>query len=65
MRLGRPDGIAAVGALYAPLLAVGGSRDEALAVLEQAGAAYAKLGNAQGNDFVRQLRQLIIERSTA
>jgi len=64
LRLGRPDGIDAVGVLYARILAAGGLRDEALAVLDEAAAAYAKLGNARGSDFVRQLRQLISERST-
>ena len=58
-RLGAPDGIAHVGALLAQVLAMGGHRDEALAVLDQAEAAFRKLGDADGIEHVQQLRRTI------
>ncbi|MBK1730309.1 hypothetical protein [Thiococcus pfennigii] len=60
-RLGRPDGIGAVGLLLAQVLAIGGHRDEALAVLDEAEAALAKLGRTAALEQVRERRRLIAE----
>jgi hypothetical protein len=62
LKLGRPDGIAIVGAQLAQVMAVGGLRDEALAVLDQAEAAFQKLKDAAGVTRVRQLRERIGKR---
>jgi hypothetical protein len=60
-RLGRPDGIGPVGLLLAQVLAIGGHRDEALAVLDEAEAAFAKLGQTAAIEQVRERRRLIAE----
>jgi tetratricopeptide (TPR) repeat protein len=59
VELGAPDGIGAVGALLAQVLAMGGLRDEALRVLDQSEAAYRMLSQTGGVDHVRELRELI------
>ena len=46
VKLGRPDGIAAIGGTYGELLAAAGVFDEARNVLGQAAAAFRKIGNA-------------------
>ncbi len=56
LKLGHPDGVGPVGALLAQVLAMGGHRENALAVLDQAEAAFAKLGNAGGVAHVNELR---------
>ncbi|AGA90192.1 hypothetical protein Thimo_1398 [Thioflavicoccus mobilis 8321] len=61
-RLGRPDGIGAVGLLLAQVLTMGGHRDDALTVLDEAEAAFAKLGQTAAVEQVRALRGLIAER---
>ena len=48
-----------VGAMLAQIMAMGGLREEALAVLDQAEAAFQKLGKADGVAHVRQLREQI------
>ena len=45
--------------MLAQVMAMGGLRDEALAVLDQAEAAFQKLGKADGVAHVRQLREQI------
>jgi hypothetical protein len=57
--LGAPDGIGPVGALLAQVLAMGGLRDEALRVMDQAEAAYRKLSQTGSVDQVRVLREMI------
>jgi tetratricopeptide (TPR) repeat protein len=59
VKLGRADGIAAIGKLLAQVLAMAGQREQALGVLEQAESAYAKLDNAQGLASVRDLRKAV------
>ncbi len=56
LKLGHPDGVGPVGALFAQILAMGGQRDQALAVLDQAEPAFAKLGDASGVAHVKELR---------
>ena len=46
VKLGRPDGIAAIGGVFGQFLAGAGALDEARNVLGQAAAAYRKLGLA-------------------
>ena len=48
--------------ILAQVMAIGGLRDEALAVLDQAEAAFQKLGKADGVAHVRQLREQIGKR---
>ncbi len=57
-----PDGIAAVGVLLAQVLAIGGHRDDALGVLQEAEAAFRKLGDANGVERVQNLRETISAR---
>ncbi|HNA67614.1 MAG TPA: hypothetical protein PLD21_08180, partial [Rhodocyclaceae bacterium] len=59
VKLGRPDGIGAVGTLLAQMLAMGGLRSEALQVLETAEAAWRKIGQMQQVARVAELRQMI------
>ena len=59
LKLGRPDFIGGIGQVLAQVLAMGGQRDEALKVLQLAGAAFEKLGDAQGLAQVRELEELI------
>ncbi|HMV64396.1 MAG TPA: hypothetical protein PKE01_13730, partial [Rhodocyclaceae bacterium] len=59
VKLGRPDGIGAVGTLLAQMLAMGGLRSEALQVLETAEAAWRKIGQMQQVARVAELRQTI------
>ncbi len=59
LKRGRPDFIGWVGQLLAQVLAMGGQQDEALKVLDHAEAAFDKMGNAQGLEHVRQLREMI------
>jgi tetratricopeptide (TPR) repeat protein len=59
LKLGHPDIVGASGALLAQVLAMGGHRDDALAVLDQAEAAFAKLGNAGRVAQVKELREAI------
>jgi hypothetical protein len=47
LQLGHADGIGNVGELLAQVLAVAGLPEEALTVLDEAAAAFAKLQNAQ------------------
>jgi len=58
-KLGRQDGIGHVGVLLARVLAMRGQPDEALAVLDQAVAAFDKLGDTQGVDQARRSRDRI------
>jgi hypothetical protein len=58
-KLGLPDGIGYVGAELAQIMAMGSLRDEALGVLDEAEAAFQKLGKADGVAQVRQLREQI------
>jgi tetratricopeptide (TPR) repeat protein len=58
-KLGRPDGIGAVGQLLAQVLAMRGEKGEALEVLDQAESAYVKLADDQGVARVRSLREAI------
>lgn len=58
-RLGRPDFIGGIGVLLAQVLAMRGQRDEALQMLDQAEAAFVKLGREAGVTQVRQLRAMI------
>jgi hypothetical protein len=58
-KLGLADVVSGVGAMLAQVMAMGGLRDEALAVLDQAEAAFAKLGDARGVAHVRTLRKQI------
>jgi hypothetical protein len=58
-QLGRADGIANAGALFAQVLAATGRPEEALTVLDEAAAAFAKLQNAQGLARVRALQDEI------
>src|SRR5208337_4616147 len=59
VRLGQPDGVGTVGAVLAQVLAVGGHHDDALDVLNQAEAAFRKLGDGRGVGHVQELRKLI------
>ncbi len=59
VRLGQPDGVGTVGAVLAQVLAVGGHRDDALDVLNQAEAAFRKLGDGRGVGHVQELRKMI------
>jgi hypothetical protein len=59
LKLSHPDGVGAVGALLAQVLARGGHRDDALAVLDQVEAAFAKLRDASGVAHVKELRESI------
>jgi hypothetical protein len=54
-----PDGIAFVGIQLAEILALAGHPDEALAVLDQAEAAFRVLGRAAGIERVGRLRETI------
>ncbi len=58
-RLKLPDGVGFVGLQLAQVLAIGGLRDEALAVLDEAETAFAKLGHAAGLQHVAALREAI------
>jgi len=58
-KLGRQDGIGHVGVLLARVLAMRGQPDEALAVLDQAAAAFDKRGDTQGADQARRSRDRI------
>ncbi len=58
-KLGRPDAIAAVGRLYAQVLAADGEQAQALAVLDDVEAAWRKLDNAPGLAQVQALRRTI------
>jgi tetratricopeptide (TPR) repeat protein len=57
-KLQRPDAIGPVGNLLGQVLALGGHPDEAVNILETAGAAFAKIGQADG---AAQCRQLIAQ----
>ena len=57
LKLGLADGISGVGVMLAQIMAIGGLRDEALTVLDQAEAAFQKLGETDGVAHVRQLRE--------
>lgn len=59
VQMGIPDGISAVGPLYAQILALGQAFDPALAVLEQVDGACAVLGDEAGRQQAAQLRQQI------
>ena len=61
-RLGLPDGVGAVGLQLAPILALGGHREEALGVLDEAEAAFRKLGNRQSVELVNELRTQLQDR---
>ncbi|MEM6744599.1 MAG: AAA family ATPase [Pseudomonadota bacterium] len=54
-----PDGIAFIGSQLAQVMAMRGLRDQALTVLDDAEAGFAKLGHAEGLEHVRQLRHEI------
>lgn len=58
-RLGLPDGIAFVGVQLAQIMALGGLRDGALGVLDEAEAAFTTLNHADGIAHVRALRAQI------
>jgi len=60
-----PDGIAYVGRDLAPILALDGLFDEALAVVADAEVAFAKLGDKAGLTSVAELRRLIEQRKNA
>jgi hypothetical protein len=62
LKLRAPEGIAGVGAMLAQVMAIGGLRDQALAVLDQAEGAFQKLGKADGVARVRELREQIRKR---
>ena len=62
LKLGLADGIGGVGAMLAQVMAMGGLGEEALAVLDQAEAAFQKLGKADGVAHVRELREQIGKR---
>jgi hypothetical protein len=62
LKLGVADGIGSVGAMLAQVMAIRGLRDEALAVLDQAEAAFQKLKDAAGVARVRELREHIRKR---
>jgi len=53
------DGIGAVGFLYAQVLAMGGLRDEALAVIADARSAFQSLDNKKGLDALAELETMI------
>ena len=55
-RIGLPDGIAFIGIQLAQVMAIGGSKVEALAILETVDAAFAKLGHDDGQAAVVRLR---------
>ena len=55
LKLERTDFVGHIGSIYAQVLAMAGLRDKALAVLDQAEAAYAKLQKQSGLDHVREL----------
>ena len=55
-QLGLRDGIAAIGPTLAQILALGGHQEEASTVLDEAEAAFEKLGNADGVSQIRKLR---------
>ena len=59
LKLGRPDAIGWIGQLLAQVLAMVGQQDEVLKVLDYAEAAFTKIGNVQGLEHVRQLREMI------
>ena len=58
-RLGLSDGTAFVGIQLAQVMAMGGLRDEALTVLDDAEAAFATLGHTEGLAHVGALRARI------
>jgi hypothetical protein len=58
-----PDGIAHVGVQLAQILALGGQREQALKVLDEAGAAFHKLGDTDGIAHIQTLRDQIRNRS--
>jgi tetratricopeptide (TPR) repeat protein len=62
LKLGRPDYIGGIDQLLAQVMAMGGLRDEALEVLDQAEAAYRQLGRDNGVAQIRQLREAIAQR---
>jgi tetratricopeptide (TPR) repeat protein len=57
VKLQAPDGIASVGFQLAQVMAIGGLRDEALEVLDEAERAFEKLGKVDGVAHVRELRE--------
>ena len=61
-RLGLLDGIARIGPTLAQILALGGHQDEALTVLDEAEAAFEKLGDPDGVSQVHELRAAIRRR---
>jgi tetratricopeptide (TPR) repeat protein len=63
LKLGFAEGIAHSGALFAHILATLRHHDEALAVLEEAEAAFHRLGYADGIAHVQSLREQIRDRS--
>jgi hypothetical protein len=60
---GFPDGIAGVGIMLAQVLSLRGHREEALQILDEAGAACHKLGNANAIAQVQNLRNQFRDRS--
>ncbi|RJF78404.1 CHAT domain-containing protein [Azospirillum cavernae] len=58
-RIGRVDGIGAVGALFGPILAAAGQTEAALGVLDQAADAFTTLRDSQGVERVRTLQAII------
>ncbi|WP_295388935.1 tetratricopeptide repeat protein [uncultured Thiodictyon sp.] len=60
LKLGRPDRIGAVGQLLAQVTVLRGQREEALAVLDTAEQAFAKIGRTAGVEQVRALRATIV-----
>jgi tetratricopeptide (TPR) repeat protein len=59
-KLGRPDGIGVVGRWLAEVMAMRGQREEALAVLDTAEQAFAKIGRTAHVAEIRQLREMIL-----
>ncbi|ALJ39378.1 MULTISPECIES: CHAT domain-containing protein [Azospirillum] len=58
-QLERVDAIGAVGALFGQVLAMAGRTDEALRVLDEAAAAFAKIQHDQGVEHVRAIQAAI------
>jgi hypothetical protein len=63
LKLSRPSFVGPIGRLYAAVLTMAGRRDEALSALDQAEAAYAKLGRVQDVAQVRRQREGIADGS--